>query len=185
MYNYGGIYLDTDVEMLRRPPLEDLLDYRGVLVFEYSKVIATGLMYLSNKGDVLCKAFLNKYEDVHFSTKRMIMNVQMNKPVIIEVFPDLIWNGRTQIINEYYFMGQEEYAQSMRHLGTHSWIENDFIVQDNRKKEGFLISKLRSPQIANVLNKYKRITRFYEFVVYDLHDYGALYYIKRIFDKWE
>ena len=41
VYRYGGIYLDTDVELLK--PLNSLLDCRGFMGFESEKYVASGL----------------------------------------------------------------------------------------------------------------------------------------------
>ena len=42
LYNEGGFYMDTDVELIK--PLDDFLKYDGVSGFESSTQIPTGLM---------------------------------------------------------------------------------------------------------------------------------------------
>ena len=39
---YGGIYLDTDIELLR--PIDDLLNYKAFTGFENDKLVAAGIM---------------------------------------------------------------------------------------------------------------------------------------------
>jgi hypothetical protein len=63
LVNYGGIYMDTDVEVLK--PLDDLLVYDAVSGFESEKDIPTGLM-AARKDQVLFKELLDEYNSIHF-----------------------------------------------------------------------------------------------------------------------
>lgn len=63
LVKYGGIYMDTDVEVLR--PLDDLTKYKAVSGFEDVDRIPTGLMACC-KGHPMFKEFLNEYSDAHF-----------------------------------------------------------------------------------------------------------------------
>lgn len=63
MYTYGGIYMDTDVEVLK--PLDSLLQYEAVSGFESSTQIPTGLM-ASREGFPLFKELLDEYDEAHF-----------------------------------------------------------------------------------------------------------------------
>ena len=64
IYEFGGIYLDTDVEILR--PLDDLLELKGFLGFQDNKEIATGLGFGAEKGNPVIKAMLADYADAAF-----------------------------------------------------------------------------------------------------------------------
>lgn len=63
LINYGGIYMDTDVEVVR--PLDDLLIYIAVSGFESETRIPTGLMGSCAKQE-LFKEFLDGYKNAHF-----------------------------------------------------------------------------------------------------------------------
>ena len=63
LVNYGGIYMDTDVEALRS--LDDLLKYEAVSGFEAQDRIPTGLMACL-KGQPLFAELLHDYYDAHF-----------------------------------------------------------------------------------------------------------------------
>lgn len=63
MYTEGGIYMDTDVEVLK--PLDYLLQFEGVSGFETESQIPTGLM-ASRKGLPLVKELLDDYNGLHF-----------------------------------------------------------------------------------------------------------------------
>ena len=59
----GGIYMDTDVEVIR--PLDDLLIYDAVSGFESEKRIPTGLMGSCAKQELFME-FLDDYKNIHF-----------------------------------------------------------------------------------------------------------------------
>lgn len=63
LVNYGGIYMDTDVEVLR--PLNNLLEYEAVSGFEAMDRISTGLM-ACREGQPLFKELLHDYDNAHF-----------------------------------------------------------------------------------------------------------------------
>lgn len=62
LYNYGGIYVDTDVEILK--PLNDLP--KNFVGFEKSSVVASGLIRGAEKGDEICREILDTYENDRF-----------------------------------------------------------------------------------------------------------------------
>ena len=63
LYMEGGIYMDTDVEVLK--PLDCLLKYEAVSGFESETQIPTGLM-ACREGHPLFKELLHEYEGIHF-----------------------------------------------------------------------------------------------------------------------
>lgn len=73
VYEYGGIYLDTDVEIIRT--FEPLLKKGGYLGFENptnekdKKTVATGLGFAAPKGDKIILEMLTDYKDLHFLNK--------------------------------------------------------------------------------------------------------------------
>ncbi len=60
---YGGVYMDTDVEVLR--PLDSLLEYQAVSGFETDIDIPTGLM-ACEKGYEMFVELLSEYDHIHF-----------------------------------------------------------------------------------------------------------------------
>lgn len=67
IYNYGGIYLDTDVELLKSFD-ESIYEYKGFFGIE-EKLINTGLGFYAKKNDPLIKKLLDSYEDIEFTDK--------------------------------------------------------------------------------------------------------------------
>ena len=62
VYNHGGIYLDTDVELLKN--LDDFLDNDFYIGFEKSEYINSGLGLGATQGHAVLKDFLDKYDSV-------------------------------------------------------------------------------------------------------------------------
>jgi len=63
LYNEGGIYMDTDVEVLK--PLDEFLKHHAFSSFENNDSIPTGLMASERNGEWV-KALLDEYEDLAF-----------------------------------------------------------------------------------------------------------------------
>lgn len=63
LVNEGGIYMDTDVEVIRS--LDDLLLYEALSGFESPTRIPTGLM-ACRKGQKIFSEFLDEYKCIHF-----------------------------------------------------------------------------------------------------------------------
>lgn len=65
LYNFGGIYLDVDVECLKS--FDSLLDNHAVLGFE-GKYHFSNAVLMSEKGNPLFKFFLEQYENRNFKS---------------------------------------------------------------------------------------------------------------------
>lgn len=66
LYQYGGVYLDVDVEFIRPLP-EEILKCRGFCGFEGSGEIGPGLIWGMQKGDELLKVVMDSYSEERFS----------------------------------------------------------------------------------------------------------------------
>ena len=64
LYEHGGIYLDTDVELLK--PLDALISETGYMGFDENELVATGLGFACEKGNALIGALLKDYDDIPF-----------------------------------------------------------------------------------------------------------------------
>ena len=73
IYDQGGIYLDTDVELIKS--LDDLLYNKCFFGTETSEVIATGLGLGAEKGNKFIKMMLDEYEGAHFVIKKGIYDL--------------------------------------------------------------------------------------------------------------
>lgn len=59
---YGGIYLDTDVELVK--PLDELLHFNGFIGFETQTLVATGLGFGSKKDNIVLQKILEYYQRI-------------------------------------------------------------------------------------------------------------------------
>lgn len=65
IYENGGIYLDTDVELLKS--LDDLLFFNAYVGMQSSDYINTGLGFGAEKGNPMIYELMKDYDDKHFS----------------------------------------------------------------------------------------------------------------------
>lgn len=71
MYEHGGVYFDTDVEVIR--PMDDILENGGFMAFEkhknnpgYIDFVAVGLGFACEKGNPIIKEIMDFYESHHY-----------------------------------------------------------------------------------------------------------------------
>lgn len=64
IYDNGGIYLDTDVELIK--PIDDLLLTNGFMGFDEKGIVATGLGFGAEKGNEIVSEFLKDYDNIPF-----------------------------------------------------------------------------------------------------------------------
>lgn len=64
VYDHGGIYLDTDVELLQN--WDHLLESQAFFGFEDGKYIATGLGFGAEAGTPIVKEMMDDYQDIPF-----------------------------------------------------------------------------------------------------------------------
>lgn len=64
VYEYGGVYLDTDVELIK--PLKPLIENGGFMGFERESLISTGLGFAAEKGNPLIGELLRDYDGIPF-----------------------------------------------------------------------------------------------------------------------
>ncbi len=65
LYDEGGIYLDTDVELIK--PLDNLIEEMGYMGYDDNGIISTGLGFACEKGNELVGALLADYDDISFT----------------------------------------------------------------------------------------------------------------------
>lgn len=73
VYNYGGIYFDTDVELIKNP--DDMLYQSAFMGFETNQYVATGLGFGAEKNHPVIKIMRDYYNDMEFIDKDGNMNL--------------------------------------------------------------------------------------------------------------
>lgn len=87
LYNYGGIYLDTDVELYRNFT-EDILNNASFWGFEEKNFISTSTIG-SFKGNNLIKQFLDAYNDKYFLKEDGTLDTLTNVAIVSEILRKL------------------------------------------------------------------------------------------------
>ena len=67
IYDYGGIYLDTDVELVKK--LDNLLQYECFVAQQQSGHVNTGLGFGAEKSSSIIEKMLNEYENIEFNNE--------------------------------------------------------------------------------------------------------------------
>lgn len=98
LYNYGGIYMDTDVEVIKT--LDDLLNDEMFAGFEGKEGVNPGLILGSVKGTSLIREILDSYKNRIFINEDGSLNnttvVKYTTDILIE--HGLILNNKKQVI---------------------------------------------------------------------------------------
>lgn len=100
LYKYGGIYMDTDVEVVK--PFDPLLPQNGFLCFENNKNVSIGTIGAAKHSSMILN-FLKPYEQRSFKKKDGSLDLTTNLKIITNVLVDkynLKLNGKTQILSE-------------------------------------------------------------------------------------
>ena len=102
MYTCGGIYMDTDVEVVR--PLEEFLTCKAFSGFESTRYIPTGIM-ASEKGVPIIHELLDYYTDKHFLNDDGSQDTTTNCVPITNIMLShgLELNGKLQTVAEFTF----------------------------------------------------------------------------------
>lgn len=98
LYNYGGIYMDTDVEVIKS--LDEFLIHEAFSGFESPEFIPTGIMACV-KGYKLFEEFLNYYNDRRFVKDDGSYDTTTNVVIMTGICEKygLIKNNKLQTIN--------------------------------------------------------------------------------------
>lgn len=86
LYNYGGIYLDTDVEVIQN--FDKYLEDDSFWGFEVGNYIATSTIG-ADKGNKLIKRFLDSYDGKTFLNEDGSFSVMTNVKIVSRIFEDL------------------------------------------------------------------------------------------------
>ena len=101
IYNEGGIYLDTDVELLKS--LDDLLDCDGYIGMEQVGTINTGQGFGAIKGHPFIKENKEFYENYKVCSE----NGNFRKIICVEVSTNILLAKGLKNVNEYQDLARE------------------------------------------------------------------------------
>lgn len=139
IYNYGGIYLDTDVELIKN--MDDLLYQRGFAGFESKNYVALGLGFGAVRHLPIIKKMMDDYENRVFinqdgSDSKIASPVLQTKVLEKEglnkngeyqivkdltIFPEKMFCGKNFITR---LLELKAYTHSIHHYDA-SWVDDD------------------------------------------------------------
>lgn len=164
LYHYGGVYMDTDVELMR--PLDGFLEEHAFSGFEKENAVPTGIM-AGEKGLPVIGELLAPYENRHFILPDGSMDLHTNVEDITDYFvkAGLVLNGRKQTVRGFTFypteyfcplnnrtfeLNRTDHTYAIHHFAG-SWIE-DKSKQRNRK-----IKKLLGPRLTAAIVRVREL----------------------------
>lgn len=108
LYEYGGIYMDTDVEVLKS--YDDILNNNCILGFEEENYIATSFMAVT-PNHKLIKEFIDRYENLQFYNESGDLDLTTNVQRLTSILENkgLVRNGLYQVIENDINIYPQEY----------------------------------------------------------------------------
>lgn len=132
LYQYGGIYMDTDVMVCKS--FNDLLVNKCILGFEEENYIATSFMASIPKHDLI-KEFIDRYKDINFYNDDNSLDLTTNVQRLTDILENrgLIRNDKYQQIDDISIYPQEyfspyDYGNCIRKNTENTYCEHLFLV---------------------------------------------------------
>jgi hypothetical protein len=161
LYTVGGIYMDTDVEVIK--PYDDLLDLSGFTGYEGSKGLppVTGTM-ASEPGNAWIKEQLDSYLGAHFILPDGSLDTTTNTVRITRIMKEggFVPDGRKQVYKDMHIFPVEYFCPRQTTgeilMTDNTYCDHHFMGSwDNDKKVSPLV-KLFGPKTMISLIKLKR-----------------------------
>lgn len=161
LYTEGGIYMDTDVEVLK--PYDDLLELSGFTGYEGSKYLppVTGTM-ASEPGNAWVKEQLDSYQGVHFLLPDGSLDTTTNTVRITCIMQagGFVPDGKKQIYKDMHVFPVEYFCPRQTTgeiiMTDNTYCDHHFMGSWGDNKKGSPISRLFGPKAMTLLIKLKR-----------------------------
>ena len=163
LYSEGGIYMDTDVEILK--PLDDLLSLKAFTGYEGSKYQppVTGLMASMAKGEWV-KEQLDSYNGAHFINKDGTMDLTTNTVRISEIMSKngFVQDGKHHVYKDLHVF-PTDYFCPRQTTGELLFTENTYCdhhfmgTWNNNKKSGMLCKVLGQRNMTRLIKLKRKI----------------------------
>ena len=124
LYRYGGVYLDTDVELIKRIP-ESLLKDEGFTGIEGNNKIAPGLVFACKPGNSIVREIIDMYKNDHFVLADGSINTKTVVNRVTEIFSrhGFQRNGKEQIVEGFHIYPLEYFC-------AYDFVTGQFTVTD-------------------------------------------------------
>lgn len=185
VYEHGGVYMDTDVELLQS--IEELNKYCAWYAFETNLYINTGMGFGATPKHISVKKMLEIYNERHF-LKQGKPDLQPcpkgNTEGLQSSCSAFRRDGTSQNVGGVCVLSRGEYAKYAKHYGTATW--GDGPVATKKYKDTKLKRFLTKPSRIDWIEKHlgKKAVDIYIFLSYDLLEMGPLFYINRQIAKF-
>lgn len=151
VYNYGGIYLDMDVEVLK--PFDELLDSPYMFAYESpdEDLIEAGC-FGAQKYDPLLKACLDYYKDRHFISRDGVLDTLPLSRVMSDVMRE---RDMKRSIYSWEYFTAKSYTTGIETPGKNTYAIHHFAGSWKSKEERRIIKKARRIRNAHpIVGKY-------------------------------
>lgn len=161
LYTEGGIYMDTDVEVLK--PYDDLLSLPGFTGYEGSKYHppVTGTI-ASEAGNLWVKQQLDAYDGLHFLLENGEMDTTTNTVRITEIMKrdGFVSDGKMQVYKEMYIFPVEFFCPRQTTgellITSDTYCNHHFMGSWNGYSQKSFLRKVFGTQLMVTLIKIKR-----------------------------
>ena len=128
VFTYGGIYMDTDVEVMKS--LESLLDNSGYMGFEEGNFVNGGIGFGAEKGNNVMRNLRDMYENLQFLKPNGEINTLPSPYYITDylVSEGLKRNNKIQNISDIVVYPREYFAPKEFSTGNISLTENTYTI---------------------------------------------------------
>lgn len=107
LYEYGGIYLDTDIE-IKKPLPESFYNYKCVFGFMYDNMVSSAFIMAEPHSPVI-KGLLDEYENGNVESG--IANNKLYTVYLKKRYKDFLLIGKTQILEDGVIIFPKEYFE--------------------------------------------------------------------------
>ena len=182
IHKQGGIYLDTDVELLASL---DAHRQKAWAAFESVISIATGLGFGAEQGNPAVEAMLEAYSGRSFYKGRGALKgcPYYNTKSLQSRYAKLVLDGTTQDLGDILILSHNDYSYFARHHSAASWTDTPkekmgmpYIYHDSAVKR-----YLREPKRLAWIEAHLGETAYhiYCFRAYDLLEHGGIWFCKK------
>ncbi|MBV4428306.1 glycosyltransferase family 32 protein [Clostridium tyrobutyricum] len=172
LYNEGGIYLDTDVELKHN--LDEFLKYPFFVGMQSDNEVQTALIGAGKKNNIT-KLILDYYQDKHFINNNNEFDYRTNNSIItrilIENYELILKDKKQNLMNQVYIFptyfftikkyNMENYAV---HYFNASWVPRELLIKEMKNYKinyniclKWLENNINGFKFSSKLNKYSKI----------------------------
>ena len=190
LYNEGGIYLDTDVEVLKS--FNDFLNNNSFFGFESDKAISTAIMG-AEKHFFVFKEFLNYYKNKHFIKEDGTYDLTTNVVVLTNIFckHNIVFNNKTQNIDNIYLYSSEYFSPKDFETGDIKITNNTYTIHNyseswhsNNDKKLIALRRKVNKIFGKKIGKYiYKILYFFYRIKFKIQEIGFWKTILYVFKK--